>query len=74
MNSLGSCLNLPEGLRGVKVDSDSQKVFDGADYDRVSCGHKESQCTVETDMEGESGPSVEIRVGGGESGMSNTLT
>lgn len=48
---LGGHLDLPEDLRGVKVNSDSQKVVDSTNYDRISCGHKESQHTIKMDMQ-----------------------
>ena len=50
-------MDLPEGKRGIKVDSDSRKVFDGADYDKISHGHKESRRAIETDAQcRENGP------------------
>ena len=48
---LGSHLNLPEDMKGIKVDSGSRKVFDGADYDKTSRGHKESQRAIEMDVQ-----------------------
>ena len=56
-NGLGGHLNLPEDLRGIKIESDSRKVVDGVDYDRISRGHKESQRAIETDAQcRENGP------------------
>ena len=56
-NGLGGHLNRSKDLRGIKVDSDSRKVFDGADYDRISRGHKESRRAIETDTQcQENGP------------------
>ena len=44
-------MNLPEDLRSIEVGSDSRKVFDGADYDKISRGHEESQRAIETDAQ-----------------------
>ena len=44
-------MNLPEDLRGIKVDSDTRKVFDGADCDKISRGRKESWRAIETDAQ-----------------------
>ena len=56
-SALGDHLDLSEDLRGIEVDSDSRKVVDGADYDRISRGHTESQRAIETDAQyRENGP------------------
>ena len=44
-------MNLPEDLRSIEVGSDSRKVFNGADYNKISHGHEESRHAIETDTQ-----------------------